>query len=184
MNSSKDQNNNLNKIKKIALTDKKKTSNGLIRSEENIDAFVKSCLPSKRSYDFGKFAQLYGLETHSKDSLKKALSNSSNYSTQVLATIHPSVSRTSSSSPYTDDEKLTGYNSFNVLNPITRSFPEFGNKDVHENLSVVRKRSYDVKTTKLSEPVPRRHSTARVINQVVETPIRKVTKLKRKLKSN
>ena len=175
MNTSREQ-NNINKFKKITLTDetKKTTNNVFVKSEENIDAYVKSCLPSKRSYDFGKFAQLYGLETHSKDPLKKVLSNTSNYSTQVLATIHPSVSSTSSSSPYTDDEKLTSYNSFNVLNPITRSFPEFTNKDVNENLSIVRKRSYDVKTTKLTEPVPRRHSTARVINQVVETPIRKV----------
>lgn len=86
---------------------------------ENLFVKKLSISSSKRSYDFGKFAQLYGLENQSKDSLRKTLSNS--YSAQVLANLHPSVSNTSSSSPYNEDSS----DSFNILNSLTRSFPEF-----------------------------------------------------------
>lgn len=92
---------------------------GPTNPSENLFVKKLSTSSSKRSYDFGKFAQLYGLENQSKDSLRKTLSNS--YSTQVLANLHPSVSNTSSSSPYNEDSS----DSFNILNSLTRSFPEF-----------------------------------------------------------
>ena len=120
--------NNVFKMKKndVALNGILLT-NGSMDSSENLEKTILNTkmqtMSSKRSYDFGKFAQLYGLDNQSKDSLRKTLSNNSYHSNVKLATMHPSISNTSSTA-YSDDEKL-GINSFQILNRMARSFPEF-----------------------------------------------------------
>ncbi len=176
---------------------KSNTSEQAANPADNLLVKKLSTGSSKRSYDFGKFAQLYGLKNQSKDSLRKTLTSS--YSTQMLANLHPSVSNTSRSSPYQDDSA-----SLNVS--FTRSFPEFihqGNNTSATTLffnrinnpvflwsfykidnnevsnAIQRKHSYDVKNTrdKFNE-AQRRHSTNRVVNQQsVQTPIRNVIHL-------
>ena len=151
-------------------------------------------LPSKRSYDFNKFAynsvfanQENTIKDQTKETMKKTTSYSS--STPTNTNPHPSLSSTvnipsysnsitddNTSLAYTDDEKLLSSNQLILLDnqmELARSFPEFqdSNPLINKNFAQ-RKRSYEVQSINTNEG--RRHSMARFNSQNVEAPIRRV----------
>ncbi|CAF0871306.1 unnamed protein product [Brachionus calyciflorus] len=128
-------------------------------SYKNVHSFI---LP-KKSYDFERFSNFSLLNDDNSHSTKLMHS-------QTSTSLLPGVSNSIEDDTISENDKHSSTNELN--SDLTRSSPEFNPLGGTSNY-LLRKRSYDIQSMNNELP-PRRHSMAKVHQQSIEAPIRKV----------